>query len=99
MRGHDPRVRPDREVHLQRLVRLPRSREGRHVACRIEGRDRDVVHADVVGVRVAIAVVAVGDDHLWAHPADLGHEALDGFGERVGGKGTWVGVRLRVRHA
>src|ERR1035438_4082447 len=86
-------------VHLQRLVGLARSREGPRIARGVEGRHRDLVHPDVVGGRVALLVVAVGDDDLGAHPADLGHEALDGLAERVGGEGTRVGVCLRARHA
>ena len=48
---------------------------------------------------VVLLVVAVGDDHLGPHPADLGHEAPDRLVERAGRKGARVGVRGRARHA
>ena len=57
------------------------------------------MHPDVVRVGIALLVVAIGDDHLRAYAADLGHEALDGLLERAGGECTRIGVRLRARHA
>ena len=57
------------------------------------------MNPDVVGVRVVLVVVAVGDDDLGSHAADLGHEALDGLFQRACGEGTRVRVRLCARHA
>ena len=43
---------------------------------RVERGTRDLVHADVVGMRVEVAIVAVRDDDLRALGADDAHEPL-----------------------
>ena len=67
------------------------------IARGVEGGDRDLVHAQVVGVAVAALVLGVADDHLRADPADDRDEATDGLVERrlVEALGVFVGRRVR----
>ena len=70
------------------------------VAGAVEGQHADVVHADVVGVRVAAAPrVGIADDHLRVLVADDPDEAADGFVEVGVGEVLGVGVVLGVGHA
>jgi len=57
------------------------------------------VDTDVIGVRVELAVVAVGDDHLGAFAAQYGHQPADRLVEIGVGEVVGVLVRLGVRHA
>ena len=63
-----PRDRPRHVVQLERLPRLARVGIRLGITGEIERRNRDLVHTDVIGVRVEVAVVAVGDDHLRTLP-------------------------------
>jgi hypothetical protein len=69
------------------------------VAGLLEGEHRDVVDPQVVGVRVAALVVAVGHDHLRALATDDLDQPADGLVERGVGEGVGVGVGRRVGHA
>ena len=80
--GEQPPAAPHRVVELERLPRLARLGVPRRIAGPLEGRHRDVVHLQVVRVRVALLVVVVGDDHLRPGPADDRHEPADGLVER-----------------
>ena len=66
---HDPGPREARVVELLRLPRLTRLGVLRGVT-RLERGDRDGVHLEVVGVRVALLIVAVGEDHVGAFGPD-----------------------------
>ena len=97
--GHQAGLRPDRVVQLRRLARLAELGVPRRVAGALERQHRDVVHLEVVGVRVAALVVAVGDDHLRPRAADDRDQPSDrprrsGLVERLR-----VVVRLGVGHA
>ena len=59
-----PCDRPRHEVELQRLPRLAGFGVRLGIAREIERGHRDLVHADVIGMRIEVAVVAVRDDHL-----------------------------------
>ena len=89
----------DDVVELRRLPRLAGVGKRVGIAGGVERRARDLVHADVVGVRVEVAVVAVGDDHLRPLGADDLHEPLDRFVERRVREVVGAGVRLGVGHA
>ena len=93
-----PRDRPRHVVELRRLPRLAGVGIGLGITGQRRTPARDLVHADVVGVRVEVLLVAVGDDHLRPLGADDAHEPLDGFVERRVGEVVGAGVRLGVGH-
>ena len=97
--GLEADPRPAGVVQLQRLERRPGVGEALRVAGRLEGRHRDVVGADVVGVGVAAVVVAVGDDHLGPLGPDDPHQLLHRLLEGRLGERPRVGVGLGARHA
>ena len=65
----------------------------------MEGGYRDIVHLDVVRMVVLPPGIRVGDDDLWADPADDGHQTADGLVLIGVSEGPGVGVGLRVLHA
>ena len=76
---HDASLRPHGVVQLGRLERVTQLGVPVGVACTIEGQDRNVVHSEVIGVRVSRLVIAVGDDHLGTGPADDGNQTANRF--------------------
>ena len=97
--GQHAGPRPARVVHLRRLERLAQLGVPVGIAGPVERQHRDVVHPQVIGVRVAPLVVAVGEDDLRLRAPDDRHQAAGGLVdvghvERVG-----VLVRRRVGHA
>jgi hypothetical protein len=77
----------------------PRVGEPVPVAGRVERGHRDLVDADVVGVLVERALVAVGDQDLRLLPADDLDELPDRLAERCVGEVVAVCVRLGAGHA
>src|SRR5207245_440653 len=64
----------------------------------VERRNRDVVYAQVVGVRVERPIVAVRHDHLRTFRADDLDEAPNRLVQRSVGEIVGARVRLRVGH-
>ena len=65
----------------------------------IEGAHADLVHLDVVGVRIAGVVVVVGDEHVRAFLANHLHESTDGFVHVRHVEARGICVRGRIEHA
>ena len=99
MQRLDAPQREARVVHLRRLPRRPRLGVLGRVAGRLERRDRDLVDPDVIGVRVELPVISVGDDHLWPCGTDDRHEPADRLVERRVREVVGPRVRLGIRHA
>ena len=95
----DALPRPHRVVGLRHLPGLARFGVPVGIGGPIDGGLRDVVHLDVVGVRVAALLVAVGEDHLRPRPPDDPDQAAHGFIHRGLGEAERVGVGLAVGHA
>ena len=57
------------------------------------------MHPEVVGVRVAALLVAVGEDHLGPRAPDDRDQPADGLVHRRLGEAERVGVGLAVGHA
>ena len=90
--------RPGRVVQLRRLVRLTGIRIPAGVTGALECQHRDVVDAEVVGVRVPALVVAVGDDDLGLGAADDRHQTSGRLVEVGLVERLRVLVRLGIRH-
>ena len=99
VQGLDPCDRPRHVVQLERLPRCTRVGIGLRIAREVERRQADLVHANVVGVRIERAILAVRDDHLRAFGADDLHEAADRLVERCVGEVVGTGVLLGIGHA
>ena len=82
-------------VELERLPGLARSGIAVRVAGRLEGRHRDLVGADVVGVRVA-AVLVVGGHHVRPERADQRDQRRGGLLDRHEGEAALGQRRQRV---
>ncbi len=95
----DPLARPHRVVELQRLPRVARVGITIGIAGGVEGDDRDVVHPQMIGVRVALLAVGIRDDHLGPLTPDDLDEPSDGLVEVGPGEATRVFVLGCVGHA
>jgi hypothetical protein len=85
-------------VELERLVGRAGLRVALGVAGGLEGGHRDLVGADVVGVRVAAALV-VGQHHLGPLGPDDGDQPAGGLVQVGVGEGVGMAVGLAVGHA
>ncbi len=99
MDRHHPGLRPHRVVELRRGERLTEVGIPVRIAGTFECQHRDVVHPEVIGVRVAGLVVAVGDDHLRPLTADDRHQPARGLVDVGLVEAVRVVVRFGVGHA
>ena len=91
--------RPCRVIHLDRLPRLTMFWIPLIVTRTIKRQHTDLVHFDVIGVRITALIVAIRHEHLWLLATNNCNEASDCF-IHVGHMETrWIVVRRRINHA
>jgi hypothetical protein len=99
MHGHDASSRPGAVVQLRRLPRLAGAWVGGRITGQVEGRYRDVVHSQMIGVAVPALVIRVGEDHVRPFGPDDGDEATDCLVKVRLGEALRVEVGVGILHA
>ena len=96
---NDARFGPHRVVELRRLEGLAKLGIPVRIAGTIERQHRNVVHAQMVGMRVTGLVIAIGDHHLRLRPADDGNQTTNCFVKISLVEAARMLIRRRLGHA